>query len=261
MNITIHFEQQPLAELEPSRVEYLDGLSEPQELMLEVTVPSCTGHGIFSGHERIGHLLVNPENELIEFHLQRPFWVFGQSVVRQSIARLGVNRALVKTFDTLFLSSAIEYQRSVRTLGLLVRDYVPRTLPEIEHLRYSARDATLQDLDAIFAIDQDVFTVRERLRLIVEQGWMRLFERNGLIGFAIRRLIRPQSSDVDVGIAVDRPYRNKGYAIYMMHDMVRHCIELGLNPVAGCAVNNLASRRMGERVGMVARHRLLELSF
>lgn len=261
MNITVRFERQSLAELEASREEYLDGLSEAQELMLEVAIPGCTGHGIFRGQERIGHLLINPNNELLEFHLRQTCWVFGQCVLRQAITRLGVARAIVKTFDPLFLSSAIEYQRSVRILGLLVRDYVPRTLPELEQIQYTARDATLMDLDAVLAIEQDVFNVPERIRVVIERGWMRLFERNGLVGFAIRRPIRPEGSDVDIGIAVDRPYRNKGYAIYIMADMVRHCVELGLNPVAGCASHNLASRRMGERVGLIARHRLLELSF
>lgn len=269
MNITVTFAPASLEDLANMRQEYLSELRCAQELMLEMMIPSCRYYWVGWRSQKIGYLIVRPENELIEFHLQRPYWVYGQSVLAQAIRALGLVHAVVKSFDDLMLSSAIEHQREVRVMGLLVRDYVPRALPELPHIRYEVRPAVLSDLPSVVAVEQDVFSQPERLRHVILAGWMQLFEqvlssaprRTTLIGFGILRPIAADSEYVDVGIAVDTPFRNKGYAIYMMRHLVELCLERGLELVAGCSSDNMASRRMGERIGLVARHRLLRLTF
>lgn len=269
MNITVCFRPANLAELSSLRREYLSELRCAQELMLEMTLPTCDGYWIDWREERIGYLIVKPAGELVEFHLRRAFWLYGQTVIGQAIRALQLSHALVKSYDDLMLSSTIEHQREVSVVGLLVRDYVPRSLPETTRVRYDVRVAVLQDLPAIVAIEQDVFAHPERLRRVISAGWMLLFQQPSpdpstqasLIGFGILRPITLDSEYADVGIAVDRPFRNKGYAIYMMRDLVERCRARKLVPIAGCSSDNLASRRMGERIGLVARHRLLRLTF
>jgi RimJ/RimL family protein N-acetyltransferase len=188
--------------------------------------------------------------------------VYGEALFLQILQRTAVRRALVKSFDALLLSSAIAHQRAVKSLGLLVRDYVPRQLPDLAQIRFEARRAEISDIPAILAVDQQVFRDPERLSHVISERHLVLFERDAaLVGFGIIRPVIAGRPEVDLGIAVDAPYRNKGYAVFIFRDMVEYCFRHGLRPIAGCSEQNLASRRMGERVGMVARHRLLELTF
>lgn len=264
MNITVRFVESCLAEIALMREEYISGLRCAQELMLEVMLPQCRCYLVTWRRQDIGYLIVNPSHVLVEMHLVREHWLHGQSVVRQAIRALRLEQAVVKSFDDLFLSSAIEHQRSVSVMGLLVRDYVPRPLPYLPRLCYSTRQAASEDMPAIAAIEQDVFSDPERVALVVSKGWMQLFatqDGSKLIGFGILRPLHEASRYVDVGIAVDTPFRNKGYAVYMMRELVELCVTRGFEPVAGCSSDNLLSRRLGERIGLVARHRLLRLTF
>lgn len=250
-----------LTDLSALRDEYLDSIVEAQEPSIEVLIPDAAYYAINHGDERCGYAIVHGDT-LIEFYLTRPYWVFGECVIEQILARGEVKRALVKSFDALLLSSAIARHTSLRVKGLLVRDLVPRTLPDFPTLASRARVATVDDLPAILAVDQQVFRHPERLRRVIEAGQLHLFSNEGgVIGFGILRPVVPGRKHVELGIAVDRPYRLKGHAIYMFQALVEACLARGLVPVAGVAVENVVSRSMGERVGMVARHRLLELTF
>ena len=263
MNLRVEFVPVTDAgQLSSLREQYLDTLTHGQEALLEALVAEGTAFLVRSGGKPCGYFILHADSTLIEFHLLESHWVFGEAVFKQILAKTPVRRALVKSFDALLLSSCIAHQRRVRCLGLLVRDYIPRALPTLSGLRYSIRQATLRDLPAITQVDQQVFANAERLLGVVETGQAWLFERAGqLLGFGILRPVVVGRPEVDVGIAVDRPYRARGFAVYMLRDLVERCVAQGLVPVAGCAEENRASRHSGERIGLVSRHRLLELSF
>lgn len=262
MNLLSSFEQVDIAALAPLRERYLESLPEPQELLLELLVPHCTAYAVVSKGERCGYFLVHEEHTLLELYLERTHWLYGEALFLQILERTRVRRALVKSFDALLLSSTIAHQRGVKSLGLLVRDYVPRPLPNLAQIRFEPRRAEAGDIPAILRVDQQVFRDPARLAHVIDERNLVLFERDGsLVGFGIIRPVIAGRPEVDLGIAVDAPYRNKGYAVFIFRDMVEYCFRQGLRPIAGCAEQNLPSRRMGERVGMVARHRLLELTF
>lgn len=261
MNIQTTFAVVPAAELVPLREQYLANLIEPQELLLEVMVPSATHHRITHRGETCGYFLVHNDDTLLELYVHEPYWVFAEAIFKQIQQRTGVRRALVKSFDHLFLSSVIAHQTQVRSLGLLVRDYLPRMLPDLG-LRFTTRIASCSDHARIAGVDQRVFTHAARLRQVVERGRVTLFEDDEtLLGFGILQPVVDGRCDVDIGIAVDAPFRNRGYAVYMFRHMVERCLNDGYRPIAGCAESNRPSRSLGERIGMVARYRLLELTF
>lgn len=264
MNLTVTLSPPaPLEQFARSRDEYLDQLDYSQELWLEVLVPGAECRWIRSRtEEAIGHVVVHQGTVLIEFHLRRSFWVFNETVLAQVIKQLSLEQAWVKCFDSLLLSGALALQREIETMGLLVRDYVPRRLPVDRKPAYRRRVGVVGDLERIVQVDQEVFTVPERLRSVLANGWIRIFERdNILLGFGVLRPVVPGRPDVDVGIAVDRPYRGRAYATFMYAELLEECMEKGWNPVCGCSSDNRASRHLGERVGMVPRHRLLALRF
>ncbi len=262
MNLTVDFEPTSLSQIDALRAARSEQLREPQELHLEALVQESSVYLVLHRGEAIGYCAVHSEQGLVEFHLKPAAWVFGEIVIKRLIDRLGIERALIQSFDDLFFSSAVAHQVSVRVLGMIVRDIVPRELPVLAGMEYMRRLAEERDVERIRTIEQDVFTHPERLAWVVRQGWVWLFEAGAeLLGFGLLRPVRPGSTTVEMGIAVDTPFRNRGYAVYMLRDMIALCRDRGWRPIGGCAVNNLPSRRLGERVGLVARYRLLELRF
>jgi len=263
MKLRVTFDRvDEVSALQALRNEYLDQLLEAQEPSIEVLVPDSAYFLIHAGDVTCGYFIVHGDDMLLELHLRQPYWVFGECVFEQMLARGHVRRALVKSFDHLLLSSCIARHKTLRVKGLLARELVLRELPDFPALQCRSRVATLDDLPAILAVDQQVFAHPERLRMVIAAGYLRLFENDaGVVGFGIARPIVRGRKHVELGIAVDRPFRLKGHAIYIFRSMVEACLDNGLVPVAGVAVENLASRGMGERVGLVARYRLLELTF
>lgn len=251
-----------LTEIQLLRTEYLDQLEHAQEASLEVLVPGSDYFVICVDEVRCGYFIVHGEDTLIEFYLWAPYWVYAQGIFEQLLAETPVKRALVKSFDHLLFSSCIAKHTALRVTGLLVRDLVLRDLPERGDFKFSWRVAAERDLPAILAIDQQVFRHPERLNAVIRAGYMQLFESEGaLIGFGITRPIIPGRKHVELGIAVDKPWRLKGYSMYIFRSIIDNCLAQGLMPVAGLSPDNLASRSMGERAGMISRHRLLEISF
>jgi GNAT superfamily N-acetyltransferase len=263
MDIEVSIQQvADLEELAPLREHYFDGLRASQEVLLEVQIPAATGYRIVHTQSGVlGYALVR-DATVLEFHLDPAHAVFGQTIFDQLLAQTGATRALVKSFDDLFFSSCVDRHQGLRSVGLLVRDYVRRPLPQPSDLRFTARVASLADLTRVAAVDQPVFTDPARLRFVIEGGFMQLFEHEAaLLGFGIMRPVVPGRSGVDIAIALDRPHRNHGYAAYFLQHMAELCLSRGLTPIAGCAIENRAVRATGERIGMYAKHRLIELRF
>lgn len=262
MNARPIFRAVALQELAGLRERYLDELPKAQEALVEVLVQGGDTFAIELHGEVVGYFVVHGGDTLVEFYLTPEHVPVAHVVFLRFLAEKKITRALVKSFDYLFLACSMDSQVSVRSKGVLVRDFVRRELPVIDRIRYTQRQAEEADFDRVRAVEQDVFTHPERLLAVIRRGAMRLFERDdALLGFGIIRPIIPGRPDVDLGIAVDVPFRNKGYAVYMLRDMVDYCFSTGLNPVTGCAKENEASIRMGLRVGFQSRYRLLEVGF
>lgn len=244
------------------RARHLDALIEPQELLLEVWVAESKAFRVVAHEATCGYVLIHDEKGLLEFHLEQAYWIFADAVLRAIVQRGMARRAWVKSFDHLFFSACVGLRPEIRAAGLLVRDYVARPLPVLDGVRFSATPATLEDLSRVEHLDQSIFTDRERLRHVLANDQMTVFEsEQELVGFGIIQPVIPGRADVDVGIAVAGKFRRRGYAVYIFQWLVEHCLSRGLRPIAGCAMENTPSRTMGERVGMIARFRLLELSF
>lgn len=262
MNVQPSFQHVDFRALGELRERYLDGLLKGQEALLEVLVPHGEHYLILTKGQTAGYFILHDVDVLIEYYVLDEYLAYTHQFLKEFIEQRRVRSALVKSFDHMFLACAMDFQIGVKSKGVLVRDFIPRALPVIPSIRYAQRTATEDDLPRLKAVDQPVFTHPERLLAVVRGGHVRIFEHaDRVIGFGILRPIIPGRPEVDLGIAVDRPFRNRGYAIYMLRDLAEYCAEHGLKPTAGCAIENWPSIKMGLRVGFISRYRLLELTF
>lgn len=251
-----------LAELDPHRSRHLDDLPRAQDALIEVWVAESTYFRIDVDGERAGYFIVHQKSTLIEYYLSESFELYAHELLPEIIREKGIEKALVQTFDHVFLAPALDFQKRVKVLGALVRDYIRRELPPLPNVRYTKRLGTHEDLPRIKRVEQDIFTHPERLGGVIDRKQLLLFEQDDLLlGFGIIRPIIAGRPDVEVGLAVDKPYRNAGNAMSMLQDMYEFSLRSGYRPVSGAKRDNEASVRTGLRIGCIARYRILEIWF
>lgn len=66
--------------------------------------------------------------------------------------------------------------------------------------------------------------------------------------------------DFDIGMVVAPTHRGNGYGAAVANHLKNYCVEQGWNPVAGCSVDNIASKLSLERAGFVSEHDLNKFS-
>ena len=262
MNVLFDVQTRSLDSLQELREEYLQACAFAQDAFLEALVQNAQVFVLERKGHNLGYCALTQDKVLVEFHLTEAAIYLAQSVFPKLVEKLQIRKALIKSFDFLALSNCLDLARTTSVAGMLVRKYVPQPLPQLPHIAYTTRKARPSDLPSVLALDQDVFTHPERMSSVIEQGQMLLFEKQErLVGFGILRPVIAGRNDVEVGIAIDPSFRNRGYAAYVLRDLVEYCIKQGHNPVSGCSIDNLASIRLGQRIGLCARHRLVEIEF
>ena len=263
MNLRTTTEEVAFAAMETMREAYLDALPHAQDALVEALVRDehTKAWRIAHRSETMGYFLLR-QGQLLELFLRPEYEYFAHRLVPRIVHAHEIRSALVKTFDALFLACCLDFAERVEVHGALSRDYLRRTLPNIPRIRYASRIAEPADLARIVDVEQDVFTRVDRLEAAVAAGKVLLFERDdALIGFGLLKPVIAGRPAIELGIAVDQAYRNKGYSIYMLRDMAEACFERGLQPVTGCSRRNEPSIRMGVRIGFVSKYRVIETHF
>lgn len=263
MRTPVEFLDVELCSLDAWRHRYCAGLEKAQALLLELMVPQSRPLAIQKRDQTIGYALIGGPQALIEFYLDPEYWCYGQDIGAQLIEHCQIKRALLKSFDGLIFTSFAGHQRGMKVLGLLTRDYSPRELPQRLAPEMEARIATPDDLEAIIAMEQDVFQDPSRFAQAIAAKevigyWS---QERALVGFGMLRRVRPEHEALEINIAVDPAFRRRAYAAYIMQDLARRSAAQRMQPIASCPVDNTPSRILGERVGFSARDCILEFLF
>lgn len=263
MNLRFEYEEVPFEAIAALRAEYLEKLREAQEVKLEVLIPFGACHLVRRKGEPVGYFIVHAGETLIEMHVVDGLLGFCNQVLGKFLAaHPEITGAWVKSFDDAFFSHAVDLNTSVRTMGCMVRGYAPREVARPSSIRFTRRLAVAEDLERIMAVEQDAFPSKERMAAAIERGIVHFFEDEGAaVGFVIARPASAGSKHVDLGFAVDTSYRNRGHALFMLKDVADYCLEVGLVPIAGAPAENAESWLVGQRIGMISVHRLLEIRF
>lgn len=241
------------------RSAYLDALGFPQDYFVELQVQRAQGFRLAVGPAPVGHVLVL-DDTAVEFHVDAAWCTHGDHLFAQTVALLGLRRALCKSFDGPWLSACLALQRSAKVVGILFREQ--RTAPRVVcALEPTIRLAQPADLAAVAAIDEHLFDSPEELEQIVREQHLFLYEHGmDLLGFGVFLPVIPGRIDHDIGMLVNARFRGQGLGKLILQHLAEHCLSRGLRPVAGCEAGNVASRRCLEAVGFLADHRLVEFS-
>ena len=234
-------------------------LTELPDIFLELHVRRSAVHAIEC--DGVVGYLTALDDTLNELFLVPEHRSHADSVLAQAIESLGLAYAWASTFDPIALAACTSSPRAYQVLGCQFRTWHPAVLPALDPVP-TERLATLEDVDLVGAANHpEIFDDPKDIPIWLGNGWVTLFEvPDRLTGFGLCTPVGPHTTACDVGIRVCEPYQRRGLGAWIVQRMVARAENQGLVATAGCAIDNVASRRTLERAGFVADHRLLQFT-
>ncbi len=248
------------AEVPPTlRGQYLQSLPESQELFVEALVQAGTAVIFAEGLEVVGYAAIHGQT-IVEFFVRPHALAHAEAAFEALRASRPVTTVLCKSFDALLLSLACRRPTTVKTAGLLFRRLAQASIRGDG--RWQVRAANDGDVERVLAVHEGFFDSPAELGEYVRARGLFVYESPGgaLLGCGLVKRITPWQHFVDVGMLVAPAHRGQGLGAQIIADLIARCRTVGVTPVCGCDVSNVASRRALERAGFRSIHRLLEVA-
>lgn len=257
----IQFSPIELSEIMYLRDEYLNEIKLSQELMLEWLINEGHCFIIQEDLEIIGYFIKADDDYLLEFYLKYKFLTRKEEVFQLILEQGFIKNAFCKSFDSVLLTCCHTFSKSNRIFGTIFRDYSPELNIEWDK-DFQVRLATEEDISRLLKYESELYESPEELNFTVSNRMLHMFEKGGnLIGCGYLIHILPNRNFYDIGMWTNPEFRGQGYAKKIISYLKIHCLEYGYEPVCGCEVNNIASRKALEANGFVSKHCVLLFSF
>jgi GNAT superfamily N-acetyltransferase len=112
------------------------------------------------------------------------------------------------------------------------------------------------------SIHDGFFDDEDEIRSYLQKNARLFIYRHGAtpVACGIVKQVVECRNDYDVGMVVAPSERGKGYGAQVVNHLKHFCIAQGWNPIAGCSVDNPASKRSLEHAGFVSKHQLIKFT-
>ena len=237
-----------------SRRQHFEDLHFAPELFLELMVPLSCAYRLLLDDVESGHLLVTRNGCLIELALRRSLRRHKEEHFESICRALDLRHVRAYSCDGALVSLCLERGASVSLEGLLYREFTPGQLSPLPVLR----PAVEEDVETLVPIRDGVFDEEAQVSRWVRAGWVFVLEEHDeFLGAGLRSPVWPDRPERDIGVLVHPAHRAQGHGSGILARLAQDCLHEGLVPTAGCATDNLASRRALGRAGFTSRHALL----
>jgi len=172
-----------------------------------------------------------------------------------------VKEAVVSTKDPAFLSLCLDRQKGMSIDCYLFRKPL-KDRPAADGFRAPGFR---------LAGPEDIGDVRERCEpafdgyyegLVSRDGLFAARDERGLLGIGELRVLPSHGAKfADIGVHVVEAFRGAGIGSDIVRDLAATCARRGLEPLCCCNASNAASKRIIEKAGFAAAHRLVKVSF
>jgi RimJ/RimL family protein N-acetyltransferase len=119
----------------------------------------------------------------------------------------------------------------------------------------------MSEIAELLAINDDFFENEEEIASYIRRGNAFTFrnDEDQLLACGILTRVIEDRDAIDLGMLVASNFRGQGLAKYVVRWLISYCELKGARPIAGCDVNNLASKRALESAGFIGEYQLLEI--
>jgi GNAT superfamily N-acetyltransferase len=250
----------PLAALAGARQAHFARLGSAPELYLELMLPGGAAFRLEWQGQDAGYGLLGEDRCLLELELAPAEWTSGPELLAAVVRQLRVPQVRCFSFDSLLLGLCLELGFMPAVEGCLCRELLEAEGPVLPP-GLVFRAARPEDGPALLPHRHGVFDDDGQVATWIDRGWVVVLEGPaGWIGVGLVSPVWPHGPERDVGVLVHPDHRRQGQGERILRHLKRWCLDRGLTPTAGCAVDNQASRRALARAGFAFQHRLLRFS-
>ncbi len=202
---------------------------------------------------------VHNQELLVYFTVRPPFRRWAQALFQYAKRLRSVNSAFVPTCDELYLSHAYEAARRVDLQAYFFKSegISHQDMPQ-DH-GFAIAVATAADKAMILADTKDFFDAVDG-HLAAGQIYVGTYEGK-VVSYGIIETGRILKSVASIGMIVKEDVRRRGYGGMTLRALKRHCLNRGIQPIAGCWYYNHQSKRTIESAGLYSQTRLLKIHF
>lgn len=204
-----------------------------------------------------GYALVQ-DDCIVEFFLTPYGKTRALDVMLSLVDATGAKSALCQSFDLSFKSVCDDLSWQAQAVGFLFRKFDHSLLSS----RLTAQSADHSHIPDVLSIHDGFFDSEEEIRSYLEkESRLFIYRDNGnAVACGIIKQVVACRNDYDVGMVVAPNERKKGFGAQVVNHLKHYCLTQGWNPIAGCSVENLVSKRSLERAGFASEHQLIRYS-
>lgn len=216
--------------------------------------------------DRIGYLVVNGVNELVEFHLIPDNDYDQEEILSACIKNLEIKKAYACTYEPNYLGLCLSLSKTHGLNGLFYKQYKKKVIDSPDESIICVK-ATSNMLDEVIVYSLTVLEVSKDwlkyyYNFLLETGNLMLFKLKGvMIGTGEMRPSNTSRGYANLGMTVSPDYRYKGLGSYIINEMAKFACEEGLKPICGTDVLNIGSQKAMVNSGFKVYHRVFTIEF
>lgn len=243
----------------PYRTDYLNSLSEFQELFIELMIDDANFFILHNENNEIGYAITNDEGVLIEFHLFEKYLRDSHTIFKQVLGDLSITDIYCKSFDSLLLSNCLLSSLPYSVVGVLYRDYVEPNVALDSGIKMKRADfSSIRLLTEQDESIKELFETEAQLTDFIKNGNVfEFYKTSEFVGCGMVLKTNPNWNYCDLGVWVKPSERGKSIGSQIILNLRAFAILNNMKPSCGCAIDNIASQKTIEKSGFVSRHKLI----
>lgn len=241
------------------RNDYLNSLSQFQELFIELMINDSDFYVLRNDKIEMGYVITNNERVLIEFHVFEKYVPNSHNLFKQIIGELSITDIYCKSFDSLLLSNCMLSSLSYSVIGVLYRDYTEPLVKSDPGIQMKKAD--LSSVNLLMEQDdsiKELFETKDQLTDFVKnENVFEFYKNDVLVGCGMVLRTNPTWNYCDLGVWVKPWKRGKNFGAQIILNLKEFAVKNNLKPSCGCAIDNIASQKTIEKSGFVSKHKLI----
>lgn len=241
---------------------HYDTLLAPMDDMWEGSIIANSDFYRIDEEETIGFFAINRENILTQFYITDLNF---EGVFSKIIKNFHISQAFVSSYDPVFRAVSDKYKLA-STVNSLLYHQVKQVDIEPAFDGLTVIEACSSELDEVLSYhhrnDIDGEWLKPYLSMLISnRGLMLLKYNDSIIGTGEYRISKKSYGFANVGMTIDKKFRQKGLGSYVLSYMRNVCNTYGYEAICGTYVDNIGSQKTIEKSGFECYHKIYNVWF
>jgi hypothetical protein len=227
--------------------------SEPIDTYYEDHIIESRHYEILLDNEKCGYCSVFENAILTQFSLNDRFKTIAQEIFQEVLTQRNIKEAYLSTSDKLLLILALDRLKDVE-----VQDYIFQVVGEKDCKKgFCLKRAEEKDIPGIKKTDEGFF---KNLEKNVENEELFVgMDGKRVVSYGIIEKSKIFKDLASIGMFVLKNERGNGYGAFTIINLIKHCKNSNIRPIAGCFAKNKYSVNALKKAGMISMNRLLKV--